>query len=442
MTPATGYSAENFARTFAMLPQQWPNESADMRLLRQSAFDRLLASGLPNRQNEEWKYTSLRDLADGDFHLITPAEARSAQVELPAFLTPDAVAFVFVDGHYRQDLSRNVKQIPAGMRCQPIRQALSETTADVKKSLFDERTADRPFEAMSAAFTCDGLWIDVPRNIQCDTPLYVLHLQSDRATRMAVFPALFVNLAPLSHVQLIEYFQGEGTAGYLVNARAHFAMGESAIANHVRIVHEGNTSTHIGSTRVAQQRNSRFEQIVYSQSGRLVRHSAIAELMGEGSETRLQGLYLGEKSQHVDHYTSIDHLVPHTTSHQLYKGILTDQSRGVFMGRVKVHQDAQQTVALQQNKNLLLSTEAEVDTKPQLEIDADDVKCSHGATIGQMAEDEIFYLMSRGIPRQRVQHLLCEGFAQDAFSNCADTTGRKLVAGMVRDFFARGHFGV
>lgn len=437
-----GYSADNFQRVFATLSERWPASSAELMPKRRHAMDKLIRNGLPSRQVEEWKYTNLKKLTNTDYQLASPSEALRVEVQMPSYIQESDIALVFVNGHYRADLSQNTSTINDVMRCVPLHLGWSDQKLDLADKIFDERYSQSSLEALNTAFAYDGIFIHVPRKFRMELPIHILHIVDGNEQPMAIFPVVHINLDPLSSLRVIESFVGRADHSYFVNASTRVELQDGAHLHHLRMVEEGEQASHIGTVHVDLAKDAKFDHFSYAQSGALIRQSVMVHLLGEGAESRLHGLYLADDQQHSDQYTSVEHVVPHTSSQQVYKGVLSGQSRGVFMGRVKVHPGAQQTVALQQNKNLLLSDQAEADTRPQLEIDADDVKCSHGATIGQLAEEEIFYLLSRGISRERALQMLCEGFAQGVFSGFEDDQSVRIVSERARTFFAGGKFGL
>jgi Fe-S cluster assembly protein SufD len=277
--------------------------------------------------------------------------------------------------------------------------------ADVSKEVF---------AALNTAFLSDGAFVYLPKGTVLENPIHLLFVSTGESSRPSVsHPRTLVVAEASSQAQIIESYAGFGPGVYFTNAITEVVAGEDATIDHYKLQREGLDAFHIGTVQLQLERSANISTQSISLGGALVRNHVNAVLNGEGAEATLNGFYLVNGTQHVDNHTSIDHAKPHCTSHELYKGILDGRARGVFNGRIIVRPDAQKTDSKQTNKNLILSEEALVNTNPQLEIYADDVKCTHGATIGQLDSDALFYLRSRGIDLVSAKHLLTYAFAGD-----------------------------
>ena len=395
--------------------QEGADTPAWVARLRESAFSSFERLGLPTVSQEEWKYTNVAPLAKTHFE---PAAAgapalRAAQLEPYTYEETRGSRLVFVNGFYRPELS-STEALPDGFVASDLSAALrDEEYAEILRGRL-ARGADfneNAFTALNTAFLGSGAFVLVPAGAQLETPLHLLFL-SDGQT--ASFPRVLVVAGRGSSATVIESYAGAGGGEpYFTNAVVEVALEEGARLNHYKVQRESTEAFHVATTRAELARSSSFNLTTVTLGARLSRHDVQVTLDGEGAECWVDGLYFVGADQHTDTHSVIDHRRPHCTSHQLYKGILDGKARAVFNGKVFVREGAQQTDAQQTNRNLLLSNEARVDTKPQLEIFADDVKCAHGATVGQLEEEELFYLASRGLDLELARNLLTYGFAEE-----------------------------
>jgi Fe-S cluster assembly protein SufD len=387
-----------------------------LREQRRRAIARFAERGLPTTRDEEWKYTSLAPLAAMPLDLTAddPAEAPTEEALAPFLIGPTAWnRLVFVNGRYVAKLS-TVRSLPADGYVGSLAEALITDEAMVRPYLATgaEQSGDA-FGTLNAAFWSDGAFVRIPAGASVEEPIHLLFLATAREAPHAEHPRSLIVLERDSRLALIESYVALGASAYLTNAVTEVVLRPGADLDHHRIVLEGREAVHVGQTGVRAERDSRFASCTVAFRGRLVRNNVSAVLDAEGAECRLSGLFVVGGEQHVDIHTHIDHVAPRATSRQLYKGVLDGTARGVFSGRVVVRPGASGTDAHQTNKNLLLSDRVEVDSKPQLEIFADDVKCSHGAADGQLAADAIFYLKSRGLDEATARTLLMRGFANE-----------------------------
>jgi len=278
------------------------------------------------------------------------------------------------------------------------------------------RYDENAFSALSAAFLLDGAFVFIPDKTILKEPIQLLFISTSAEAEFVTFPRSLIVVGSNSQVSIIETHVGLENNVYFSNAVSEVVVGENSVVEYDTVEDESEGAFHIGTTHVHQERNSTFTSNAISYGGALVRNNVTAVLDGEGAECTLNGLYVVAGEQHVDNHTTIDHAKPHCSSHELYKGILAGRSKGVFNGKILVRKDAQKTDAKQTNKNLVLSDDATINTKPQLEIFANDVKCTHGATIGQLDEEATFYLRTRGLGVGAAHDILTNAFASDVIN--------------------------
>jgi Fe-S cluster assembly protein SufD len=392
--------------------------------LRESAFSRFEQLGFPTTHLEEWKYTNVAPIAKAEFELavalgkdVLPSLDAS---QLQAFTYEEAHAsqLVFVNGSYRPELS-SVEALPETFAVLNIADALKEEKyAEILREQL-ARSADfneNAFTALNTAFIASGAFLLIPKGVRLDVPVHLLFLSDGRSRPTASFPRVLIVAESGSTATVIESYAGLGEDVYFTNAVVEINLADGARLTHYKVQRESVQAFHVATTRVGLARNSSYDSTTITLGAELSRHDINVTLDHEGAECWIDGLYIVGQGQHADTHSLIDHRQPHCTSHQLYKGILDGKSRAVFNGKVFVRPNAQQTDARQTNRNLLLSTEARVDTKPQLEIFADDVKCAHGATVGQLEEEELFYLASRGLDADLARNLLTYGFAEEVIA--------------------------
>jgi Fe-S cluster assembly protein SufD len=399
-----------------------PRRAIWLDRLRESAIDQFSQVGFPSLKEEEWKYTNVAPISKIAFSPITANGAQAAAMvdRCAQFTYPEArdSQLVFVNGILNTEIS-SLNGLPAGVVAIDLAEALQ---SDSYRQLLQEHLArivpygDNGFTALNTAFIANGALVLIPKGVRIEAPLHLLFVSDAARPHTASFPRVLVIAEENSSATIIESYAGLKDVVYLTNAVVELALKEGARLTHYRIQNESNEAFHVTTTRADLGRNSSFDTTSITLGARLSRHDLSVIMDHEGAECWVDGLYLVGTGQHTDTHSVIDHKQPHCTSHQLYKGILDGKSRAVFNGKVFVRHGAQKTDAMQTNKNLLLSNEARVDTKPQLEIFADDVKCAHGAAIGQLDEDELFYLSSRGIHSDLARNLLTYGFAEEVIA--------------------------
>jgi len=396
----------------AARPQGGPRWVQD---LRERGATRFSALGFPTVRDEEWRFTNVAPIASGEFK---PADGAAPLVEsqLAGLLYADArYRLVVVNGQYRPELSR-VHGLPAGVRAGSLAgtingelQADSEIVQRYLGQLADVGT--RAFDALNTARLQDGAFIHVPDGVILPDPLQVMFVSTaDGGAASVSHPRLLIVVGDMAQARVVETYVGTG-GRYFANAVSEVFVGENAVLDHYKVQEDSTEAFHIGSMHIHASRSATVSSHSFTLGGKLVRNDVIAILDGEGAECTLNGLYLADGERLVDNHTTIDHAKAHCPSHELYKGILGGRARAVFNGKIIVRPDAQKTNAKQTNRALLLSDSASINTKPQLEIFADDVKCTHGAAIGQLDEDALFYLRARGLTFEEARDLLIHAFA-------------------------------
>lgn len=413
--------------------------------LRNRGLERLQTHGLPNRLHEEWKYTSLRAVAEfqpskllsehGTSDASTSTDSALEQIVAPLIHAAD-ITLVLVDGVIATGLSR-IPALTAGLRISPLFAAQEQPSATMQTLLTAEPAAwhDHPFAALNQAFLDRGTWIDIAPGLAVESCIHLIHVT--RSSGASLCPRTLITLGEQAQAQVIESFVAMPDAAYLIASRVDIALAQGAKLLHIKTQQETAAGIHAGLSYARLSRDANLHAYAHSQGGRLIRNDLAVDLNEPGAEVTIDGLYLADGSEHVDNHTIVDHKVPNTTSSQTYKGVLKGRARAVFNGRVHVRKDAQQTNARQLNRNLLLTDEVEVDTKPELQIDANDVKCSHGATVGQLRSDEVFYLQSRGLTHAEAMAMLSAAFADEVMLKLPHAASRDRLRHLTKDWLSR-----
>jgi Fe-S cluster assembly protein SufD len=419
MAGAAQQQNETYLSSFARLEETAGNRQTWLRPLRQAAMARFAELGFPGTRQEEWRHTNVSPIAGVPFHLAARQanDFRAADLAPFTFDDEESSQMVFLNGHFSEALS-SLKALPRGVRVKSLATALDTDRSWIEPHL--GRVAafqNDAFTALNTAFVADGAFVYIPPAVTLREPIHLLFI-STAADRPAVsHPRNLIVVGNGSQVTIVESYVSLTRGLYFTNAVTEVVAGNDCAVEHYKLQRESDEAFHIDSVHVVQDRNSSFSAQAISLGGLLSRNDVSVRLDGEGADCTLNGLYVTKGRQHVDNHTTIDHARPHCSSRELYKGILDDRSTGIFNGRVIVRKDAQKTNAKQTNMNLLLSKDALVNTKPQLEIFADDVKCTHGATIGQLDEEALFYLRSRGLDEAAARVLLTYAFANDLLSS-------------------------
>jgi Fe-S cluster assembly protein SufD len=413
---------ERFARQYDAVKAGLPGaELGWLADLRARALAGFVAKGLPTPKTEAWKYTNLNALARLPFIAAVAAENGVTAAKLPRLLSAKAesLRLVVVNGRPRPDLSE-LGKLPSGVTITSLAAAFRSEPALLEGTLGTFSTMpDMPFAALNAALMADGVVLRIGANVSIDRPIELLYVASTAGEPVSYHPRNLIFAEVGSQATIVEHHAGIGDGAYFANGVTHVALEPGATLRHYKLESEGAQAFHIANRQVRLARGAIYESFVLANGGRLARDEIAVVLDGPGASCRLDGAFMARGRQLIDNTTMIDHAAPNTTSREIYKGVLDDQSRGVFQGRILVRPDAQKADGQQTSRTLLLSPGAEIDTKPQLEIYADDVKCSHGAAVGEIEEEALFYLRSRGIPEPDARQMLVEAFLDDVVDRVA-----------------------
>nr|WP_294840423.1 Fe-S cluster assembly protein SufD [uncultured Methylotenera sp.] len=388
------------------------NDTPWVLATRKAAFQRFEERGFPTRREEEWKYTDVSMISKRGTLApdnIPPEASSEAKLLAWSLSSEHMHLMVFVNGHFDSGLS-TLDDLPAGVQLSSLADMLDDG-ASLPKALFKQQHEHTVFSALNNAFVTDGAVLNIAPDTILDKPIYILLIASGHGT--AIYPRIIVMAGSNSQATIIEHYMGTLDAHNFTNATTQINLEACASIEHCKLTQEGPAAAHIAGIHAQLANGSHFTSKSFVFGGRLVRNDITASLNEPNCSCSLDGLYLLNDKQHVDHHTRIDHIAASCTSREYYRGVLDGESRGVFNGKVVVHAGANHTDANQTNHNLLLSRQAEIDTKPQLEIFADDVKCTHGATVGQLSDDSLFYLRSRGLDEEVARSMLIYGFAND-----------------------------
>jgi Fe-S cluster assembly protein SufD len=402
---------EAFSRNGGAAAPQWA------RSLRLSAITRFEELGFPSTRNEDWHFTSVAPIAERDFAPLTAAAGGVSAAQLAPFTFGASGwhTLVFVNGRYDAALS-SVAGLPDGVSVMPLAQAYDELPLLLEQHVGRIASIDaHTFTALNTAFINDGAVVHVGKDVEVARPIHLLFVSDEKAVDGVAQPRNLIVLDRFAKATVIESYVtvARGAGPYFTNTVTEATIGDGATLTHLKLQRESAQAYHVGTLDVRQARDSHLVSFSFAIGASLSRTNVYTELRGEGCGATLNGLYLGDDRQHIDHQTRIEHVAPNCYSRELYKGILDGASHGVFNGKVYVHPAAQKTDGKQTNNTLLLSEKAQIDTKPQLEIFADDVKCTHGATVGRLDETSLFYMKSRGINARTARELLTYAFAAD-----------------------------
>ena len=397
---------------FERLQRELPGEPAAVRALRRLGIERFADLGFPTLRQEAWRLFNVAPIARGSFILPTSSPDQADVDRVAPHTFQAAARLVFVDGCFSARLSQ-IDGLPAGVLAGSLAEALQRTPEKVEPWLGQVApVGDHPFVALNTAFLRDGAFVWVPRGVVVEEPIQLLFLSSDEDGRAtASFPRNLFVVGEDSQVKLVETYAGAGA--YFNCPVTELAAGPASVVDHYKVQRESRDAFHIATFQVLADRAAAPSSHSISIGGGLVRNDVNAVLGGEGIDCILNGLYLADGRQLVDNHMRVEHAKAHCASHELYKGVLDGHGRAVFDGLIHVHPGAQKTDAKQSNRNLLLSPHAIANSNPRLEIFADDVKCTHGSTVGQLDDDAVFYLRSRGIGAEAARSLLTYAFASD-----------------------------
>ena len=401
--------------------------------LREKGIARFEALGFPTTKNEDWHFTSVAPIAERTFRLADrdAATRRAADRRESSRRTSDASnalgvtasdiegfgfgqkewhQLVFINGVFEESLS-STSVLGEGVRVESLQRAIESGAPTIERHLGKIASFDQhAFTALNTGFIADGALIEIGNNAVVEQPIHLVFLSGGEGVS---HPRNLIVAGRHSQATIIESYVSVRNSSYFTNAVTEIELGEGAHLDHYKLQRESESAFHVGTVQAREARDSRLHSFSFAVGGELARTNIYTSLVGDAATCTLNGLYLTDGSQHIDNQTSIEHVAPNCPSHELYKGVLDGRSHGVFNGKVYVHPEAQKTDGKQSNNNLLLSPTARVDTKPQLEIFADDVKCTHGATVGRLDELAMFYLNSRGIGAETARTLLTYAFAAD-----------------------------
>jgi len=405
--------ADLYLKNFARFENQ-PNQPAWLFPLRKAGISSFAEQGFPTLKDEDWRFTNVAPIAALPFKpMANGAPDKAAKEILPTalFSKLGGTRLVFVNGHFATDLS-SMGKLPNGVKVSSLAAALANDGTLVEKHLGRYASAQgNAFAALNQAFFSDGAFIYVPGGVTVEEPIQLIFISSAKQTGDTIHPRNLIIAEANSKLTVLESYLSLGNAAYFTNAVTELVAGDNAHVEHVKYQDEAADAYHIATIHGQFGRTSHVNVHSFAIGAKLSRNNIRAKLAGEGLECILNGLYVTKDEQLADHHMIVEHAQPHCASHEYFNGILDDKSKGVFHGRILVRQIAQKTDAKQTNKNLLLSDDATADTKPQLEIYADDVKCTHGATVGQLNDESIFYLRSRGISNETARRMLIHAFA-------------------------------
>ena len=415
-----------------------------LRQLREDGWARFHAKGFPTTHDEDWRFTNLAALAKTPFQRVEKGSVAVSAQEIEKFRVPGAACqLVFVNGHFAPELSE-LGNLPEGLEICPLERAIDcgmvgaapEGCAPEGIEQHLGRYADvrrDVFTALNTALWEDGAYLRIRRGAAIEQPVHLLYVSAGAGAEIMTHPRTLIVAEPTSHAAVIEDYVSIGAEAAFSNAVTELVAGQDAVVSHFLVERENLAAFNVSTLRLEQARGSNVASHSILLGGGLVRNNVHPVLSGEGAECLINGLFVGAGSQHLDNYMLVEHAQPQCSSRQFYNGILDGHAHGVFHGRIIVHKDAQKTDAKQTNRNLLLSDDARIDTKPQLEIYADDVKCTHGATIGQIEDEQLFYLRSRGIDEVSARNTLLYAFAAECLDRMQEPAAREFAEGLIRE---------
>ena len=413
-----------------------PHQPKWLLPLRKAGMAGFAELGFPKLSDEDWRFTNVAPIAQLPFQLAREAVVNGAETKViaeSAFAKLSGHRLVFVNGFFSAKLS-SIKPVSSGVRIENLSAALAKDSTLIEKHLGKyAHTANNTFAALNQAFFTDGAFIFVPAGVEVAEPVQLIYISSAKQNGEVILPRNLIIAEANSKLTVLESYISTGNVAYFTNAVTEILAGDSAVVEHIKLQDEAADAFHIATIAGEFGRASNVTVHSFALGAKLSRTNIRTKLAGEGLECILNGLYLTKDEQLADHHMIVEHAQPHCASHEYFNGILDDKSKGVFHGRILVREIAQKTDAKQTNKNLLLSDDATADTKPQLEIYADDVKCTHGATIGQLNDESIFYLRSRGIGTDTARQMLIHAFAGEIIERIKCEPAREVVDKLVWD---------
>ncbi|MBO0910716.1 MAG: Fe-S cluster assembly protein SufD [Acidobacteria bacterium] len=419
-----------YLESFTELEKRLEREPRWLRNLREDAFARFSEAGFPTTHDEDWRFTNVSAIPATPFRLAGPEKISGGEVE-PFKAPRPAAQLVFVNGYFAPEISTAGK-LPAAVRVGSLAEEILSNPARLEPHLGRYLNTRRDaFCALNTAFVDDGAYIHIGKGGVLESPVYLLFVSTASGQPAMTHSRSLIVVENEAQATVVEEYVSLGEQPAFCNTATELVVGENAVVSHYMIEREHRQTFNVSTLRAQLGRSANVLSHSLLLGGGLVRNNVHPVLAGEGAECLINGLFIGNGRQHLDNYMLVEHSSPHCASRQFYNGILDDQAHGVFHGRIIVHKDAQKTDAKQTNRNLLLSDGARIDTKPQLEIYADDVKCTHGATIGQIEENALFYLRSRGIDERSARRLLLLAFANECLERMARSAARDHVEQLI-----------
>ena len=422
---------ETYLATFDDFQKTAPGRDlAWLKKLREDAFARFAEVGFPTTKDEDWRFTNVAPIAKTSFSLGKLTNVTREQLQ-PFKVEGAAAQLVFINGHFSVELS-SIGDLPKGVRINSLAAEIAANPGALEAHIGHYLDTQRDaFAALNTAFLSDGVYIHIAKGKVLEQPIHVLFVTTDSGSPVITHPRNLIVAEDQSQISIVEDYVSLGSGVAFSNTATELVAGESAVVSHYMLERESTDAFNISTLRIQQARSANTATHSILLGGGLVRNNVHPVLAGEGGECLINGLFIGTGRQHLDNYMLVEHAQPHCSSRQFYNGILDGRSHGVFHGRIIVHKAAQKTDAKQTNRNLLLSDDAQIDTKPQLEIYADDVKCTHGATIGQIEENALFYLRSRGIDERAARKLLLLAFASECLDRMKEDAVRNYLEKLI-----------
>ena len=435
MAIATTEPLRAYPQAFLEVESRSGRQPAWFRQLRERGFMRFREVGFPTTRDEDWRFTNVQAIAQTAFWPAPVSGQNVSSAALDEFRIPAAACqLVFVNGRYASRLS-DVAGLPPGVQVGSLAEAIGDNRSVVQNHLGRYLNLERDsFCALNTAFLEDGGYVYLPRRAVVEAPICLLFVSLPGAVPTMAHPRTLIVTEDEAQATIVEDYVTLGSGVFFSNSATELIVGEGAVLAHYLLEREDRQSFNISTLRTEQARSANVSSHSILLGGALVRNNVHPVLAGEGSECLINGLFIAAQKQHMDNYMLVEHARAHCSSRQFYNGILDGHSRGVFHGRIIVHKDAQKTDAKQTNRNLLLSDDAQIDTKPQLEIYADDVKCTHGATIGQVEDNALFYLRSRGIAEASARRLLLLAFANECLDRMKCRVLRRYLEGVIQEW--------
>lgn len=423
----------SYLEAFGQVQERTSRQPAWLRSLREEAFGQFCEIGFPTLKHEAWRFTNVAPIAKESFSLPALGSVEVTLDDLrPFLLSAASCRLVFVNGRFAATLS-DCGSLPAGLEATSLAAEIGRSSTALESNLGRHLTLRGDgFSSLNTAFLEDGAYVRIARGTALAEPIHLLFVSTESDSPLMVHPRNLLIVEQGSQADIVEEHVSLGDGKLFSNIATELVAEDNSVVAHHMIERENRKTFHISTLQMQQARDTSVSSHSVLIGGALVRNNVHPVLGGEGGECLINGLFLGEESQHLDNYMLVDHASPHCASHQFYNGILGGSSHGVFHGRIIVRKDAQKTDAKQTNRNLLLSDSAQIDTKPQLEIYADDVKCTHGATIGQLDENALYYLRSRGVDEHTARELLLFAFAGECTGRIRSLPVREHVEQLVR----------